>query len=119
MQVARYWVAFMTGGVSIQLKPKYGSIHAPGVICAMRPNGSLEKLQKQVPFEFFEIDIDQDAVLRERYNDEVPVVFIHGRKAFKYRIEPRKFSRILLQGPEEPWAADAVQPESNPGSLCD
>jgi len=32
-----------------------------------------------------EIDIDGDAVLRARYNDEVPVLFIDGRKAFKYR----------------------------------
>jgi glutaredoxin len=38
-----------------------------------------------IPFEMEEIDIDGDAVLRARYNDEVPVLFIDGRKAFKYR----------------------------------
>ena len=58
----------------------------------------LRELQKKVRFEFREVDIDQDPKLRERYNEEVPVVFIHGKKAFKYRIEPRQFLRRLEQG---------------------
>ena len=37
-------------------------------------------------FEFEEIDIDADANLRRLYNDEVPVVAINGRKAFKYKV---------------------------------
>jgi hypothetical protein len=36
-------------------------------------------------FEMEEIDIDGDAVLCARYDHEVPVLFIDGRKAFKYR----------------------------------
>ena len=31
----------------------------------------------------------------KKHNDEVPVVFIDGRKAFKYRIEWRQFLRAL------------------------
>jgi len=37
-------------------------------------------------FEFEEIDIDADANLRRLYNDEVPVIAINGRKAFKYKV---------------------------------
>jgi len=33
--------------------------------------------------------------VREKYNDEVPVVFIDGRKAFKYRLDRRQFLRAL------------------------
>jgi hypothetical protein len=33
--------------------------------------------------------------LRQRYNDDVLVIFIHGRKAFKYRIDPRQFLKRL------------------------
>ena len=33
-----------------------------------------------------EIDIDLEPGLRERYTSEVPVVFVAGRKAFKYRV---------------------------------
>jgi hypothetical protein len=33
--------------------------------------------------------------LRQKYNDEVPVVFIDGRKAFKYRMDRLQFLRVL------------------------
>ena len=55
----------------------------------------LRALRKKAPFRFQEVDMDQDPVLRQRYNDEVPVVFIHGRKAFKYRIDPAQFLQRL------------------------
>ena len=53
------------------------------------------ELQKKVRFLLREIDIDQDPELRRRYNEEVPVVFIHGRKAFKYRVDPKQFLKRL------------------------
>lgn len=51
--------------------------------------------QVQGDFQWREVDIDADPELRERFNDEVPVVFIDGRKAFKYRMDPRQFLRAL------------------------
>ena len=58
----------------------------------------LRELQKKAPFRFQEVDIDQDPELRQRYNEQVPVVFIHGRKAFKYRIDPAQFLKRLVEG---------------------
>ena len=55
----------------------------------------LRELRRQAAFTLREVDIDQDPALRQRYNDEVPVIFIHGRKAFKYRIDPRQFLKRL------------------------
>ena len=55
----------------------------------------LRELRQKVVFDLQEVDIDQDPALHERYNDEVPVIFIHGRKAFKYRIDPRQFLKRL------------------------
>ena len=55
----------------------------------------LSELRKQAAFTLHEVDIDQDPELRQRYTDEVPVIFIHGRKAFKYHINPRQFLRRL------------------------
>ena len=55
----------------------------------------LSELLKRAAFTLREVDIDQDPELRRRFNDEVPVIFIHGRKAFKYRINPRQFLRRL------------------------
>ena len=36
-----------------------------------------------------------DDQLRRQFTDEVPVVFIDGRKAFKYRMDEREFLRKL------------------------
>ena len=55
----------------------------------------LAKLAGRHHFEWREVDIDADAELRQRYNEEVPVVFIDGRKAFKYHLDPEKFLRTL------------------------
>lgn len=37
------------------------------------------------------IDIDTDPQLRELYDQEVPVVFVAGRKSFKFRVDPVRF----------------------------
>jgi glutaredoxin len=42
-----------------------------------------------------EINIDDDAGLRDLYKEEIPVVLINGHKAFKYRVDPRDFKRKL------------------------
>ena len=52
---------------------------------------SLVKLHKRGGFTWREIDVDSDAEIRRQYNDEVPVVFINGRKAFKYRMDEQEF----------------------------
>jgi len=56
---------------------------------------SLVKLQKRADFRWREIDIDSDSELRRLYNEEVPVVFINGRKAFKYKMDEGEFLRKL------------------------
>ena len=56
---------------------------------------SLTKLSRHRTFTWKEIDVDSDQELRRQYNDEVPVVFINGRKAFKYHMDEREFLRKL------------------------
>jgi glutaredoxin len=56
---------------------------------------SLIKLERRGGFRWREVDVDSDAELRRLYNDEVPVIFIDGRKAFKYRMDEREFLRKL------------------------
>ncbi|HVI10847.1 MAG TPA: glutaredoxin family protein [Candidatus Binatia bacterium] len=56
---------------------------------------SLEKLSRRGGFTWHEVDVDADNDLRRQFNDEVPVVFIDGRKAFKYRMDEREFLRKL------------------------
>lgn len=58
---------------------------------------TLKQLEGEADFQWREVDIDGDAELRARYNDEVPVVLIDGRKAFKYRMDGRDFLRVLAR----------------------
>ena len=57
---------------------------------------SLSKLSRRGGFIWREIYVDADHELRRQYNDEVPVVFIDGRKAFKYRMDDQEFLRKLV-----------------------
>lgn len=56
---------------------------------------TLAGAQDAAEFQWREVDIDADPELVQRFNDEVPVVFINGRKAFKYRMERKDFLRAL------------------------
>ena len=56
---------------------------------------SLHKLSRRGGFTWHEVDVDNDLELRRQFNDEVPVVFIDGRKAFKYHMNEQEFLRKL------------------------
>jgi len=56
---------------------------------------SIVKLARRGGFVWQEVDVDTNDELRRQFNDEVPVVFIDGRKAFKYRMDEREFLRKL------------------------
>jgi glutaredoxin len=56
---------------------------------------TLVKLQRRGSYHWREIDVDSNEELRRQFTDEVPVVFIDGRKAFKYHMDEREFLRKL------------------------
>ena len=55
----------------------------------------LEQARAEFAFRLEEINIDNDPELRERFTNDVPVIFINGRKAFKHRLEARDFVKRL------------------------
>ncbi|HEY1462549.1 MAG TPA: glutaredoxin family protein [Terriglobales bacterium] len=56
---------------------------------------TLNKLERRGGFTWQEVDVESDNSLRRQFTDEVPVVFIDGRKAFKYRMTETEFLRKL------------------------
>jgi glutaredoxin len=46
-------------------------------------------------FDYEELDIDADPELLRLYNEEVPVIAIDGRKAFKYRLDMNELLKRL------------------------
>ena len=52
----------------------------------------------KIPIEMEEIDVDRFNELREKFGNEVPVLFIDGRKAFKYRVTKDELEKQLRRG---------------------
>ncbi len=44
---------------------------------------------------YAEVDVDDDAELRRRYTDQVPVVFVDGRQHDFWRVDPRRLRAAL------------------------
>jgi len=56
---------------------------------------TLGRVANRVPFALEEIDVDTSPVLQEKYGNDVPVLFINGRKAFKHRLTARELEKRL------------------------
>ncbi len=55
----------------------------------------LAAARDRTAFDYEEIDIDQQAEYLAVYNEEVPVIAIDGRKAFKYKVTMQEFLKKL------------------------
>jgi len=51
----------------------------------------IERVQRRVKFELRIINIVEDAELEKAYGEQIPVVLINGRKAFKYHVKEADF----------------------------
>jgi glutaredoxin len=56
---------------------------------------TLRGLEHLGTFDWREVNIDDDPELKQLYWDQIPVVFVDGRKAFKYRMTEAQFLRRL------------------------
>lgn len=55
----------------------------------------LRRARRGAQFELEEVDIDSDPELQALYNEEVPVISINGRKAFKFFVNEDEFVKKL------------------------
>jgi len=53
------------------------------------------RVAKKMPLVLQEIDVDSSAQWVEEFGNEVPVLFINGRKAFKYRVTQKELEKKL------------------------
>jgi len=54
-----------------------------------------ERLGSEFPLQLTEVNVDADPALAARYGAEVPVLFIDGRKAVKFRTTETALRRTL------------------------
>jgi len=55
----------------------------------------LLRVQRDVPFELSEVDIESSPELTETYGERIPLVFIEGRLAFKFHVDEATLRRRL------------------------
>ncbi|MGH7964956.1 MAG: glutaredoxin family protein [Candidatus Binatia bacterium] len=57
----------------------------------------LAQVRRDIPFTLEEIDIATDPELESRFGQEIPVLFVNSRKAFKYRLTAGELRRRLAR----------------------
>jgi len=57
----------------------------------------LRKVKASFPFILKEVNILKDRDLFQKFKEEIPVIYIDSKKAFKYRVEERKFIEQLTR----------------------
>lgn len=55
----------------------------------------VDRVRRSIPFELDVVDLARHPDLLKEYGDQVPVIFVNGRKAFKYRVEAERLEARL------------------------
>ena len=69
----------------------------PGCHLCEEAKTAIEPLLREFGASLREVNIENDAVLEERYGWDIPVIFIGARKAAKHRVDVEQFRRQLEQ----------------------
>jgi hypothetical protein len=67
----------------------------PGCCLCDEMHAVVASLGSEFPLEVACIDVSQDPALEARFGAEVPVLFVAGRKAFKYRVTTQSLRERL------------------------
>ncbi len=67
----------------------------PGCCLCDELKAQLRRLQRTHRFEWREVNILEDNEAFAQFKEEIPVVFINGRKAFKYRLNEKMFLKRI------------------------
>jgi len=69
---------------------------APGCHLCDDAKDVLDRQRELLGFSLEVVDISGDPELEARYREEIPVVLVAGRKAFKYRVDPKELARRVV-----------------------
>lgn len=70
----------------------------PGCCLCDEVKAQLGKLREIHSFQLREVNILDDPAAYEQFKEEIPMVFINGKKAFEYGLEEAEFLRALKIG---------------------
>ena len=67
----------------------------PGCCLCDDMKATVAEVRADTAFSLTEIDISAQPELEARFGQDIPVLFVNGRKAFKYRLTARALRRRL------------------------
>ena len=67
----------------------------PGCCLCDEVKTQLQRLQLRHDFDCRDVNILEDREALVRFQKEIPVVFVNGRRAFKYHLDEKKFLKLL------------------------
>jgi len=77
------------------MRPKVIIYSRPGCHLCDEAKTVIAGVRDRADFDLAEVNIDTDADLRKLYGEEIPVITINGRKAFKYFVQAGEFLKRL------------------------
>ena len=78
------------------LGPREATLYSrPGCHLCEEAKAAIAPLLREFGATLREVNIDEDAVLRDRYGWDVPVIFLGARKVAKHRIDVEQLRRQL------------------------
>jgi len=72
----------------------------------------IDKVNKEIPFLYDEVEISKCDDLSRRYKENVPTIFINGKKAFKFKVDENEFRKqvrkeLIKEGLNRVWSKKA------------
>jgi len=55
----------------------------------------IRKVREEIPFLLNEVDISSNEDLKRRYSEDIPTVFINGKKSFKFKVDEAEFRKKI------------------------
>jgi glutaredoxin len=80
------------------MKPKLTLYSRADCCLCVEMKEVIRQVSTRSPMDLEEIDVDSSPELKELYGREVPVLFVDGRKAFKYRVTVKELEKRVGRG---------------------
>ncbi len=76
------------------------------------------EVQYRLRIRLREVDIDHDPALLQLFKNDVPVIYIDGREAFRHRVEPQQIAEFLESEKGEKARSAAAPPSALAAEKC-
>jgi glutaredoxin len=77
----------MTDSVRVEIYSR------PGCHLCDEAKEVIERVGRRIAFSLRVINIETDPELEKKYGEEIPVVFVNGMPAFRYRVDEAEFEK--------------------------